>query len=278
VKKIIVLIIFLLGILLFGYYIVVFEPNNLQIERQIITIENLPKTFDGARVVHLTDFHSYWFGSREKRVLEILKELNPCFLFITGDFIDPITKLMTDKELKSVKVFWQKLAEQHQDDRVFAVLGNHDTKRVGKYLEEKGIRVLDNENQKIVLNNQYIYLVGVDDPWTGRDNLIKAMEGVDKDKPKILLAHSPDIINQASKLKVDLVLAGHTHGGQVNIPFVEPFWIPSKYDGKYASGLFKIDQTWLYVNRGVGTSILPIRFNCPPEIALIKLTPDVQPN
>jgi len=267
----IILIISLLGILFFGYYIVIFEPNNIKIERQVITIKNLPRSFDGVKVVQLSDFHSLWFGSREKRVLKILEELEPDFIFITGDFVDPVTKLITDRGLSSVKIFWQKLAQQHKN-QVFAVLGNHDTELVKNYLTASGIRVLDNEHEKIFLGKDYIYLIGVDDPWTGRDDLTRAMEGTEKDGLKILLAHSPDIIDKAAKQKIDLVLVGHTHGGQVNIPVLgRLIQFLSEYGKKYTKGLFEINSTYLYVNRGIGTSVFPIRFNCQPEITLIEL-------
>ena len=261
---------------------VIFEPNNLQIEREVITIQNLPQEFKGAKIVHLTDFHSYWFGPREKRVLEIIEKLNPDFVFITGDFVDLTTKSVTDRNLSSVRVFWQELGERYRD-RVFAVLGNHDydieIKRVGDILGISGIEILSNENKRIFINNEFIYLIGVDDPRTNRDNLEKAMREIQEDRPKILLAHSPDIISEAAGRRIDLVLVGDTQGGQVNIPFLDRFLRYLKplteYGRKYISGLFKIDSTYLYVNRGVGTSMLPIRFNCPPEITLIELTPSI---
>jgi len=266
----IILIIFFAGILAFGYYSVVFEPNNIKVEKRIIAIKNLPQTFYGVKIVQLSDFHSLWFGPREKRVLEILEELEPNFVFITGDFIDPITKTITDRELNSVRIFWQELGRKYQG-RIFAVLGNHDTKKAGQYLEEKGIRVLDNEHEKIFLGKDYIYLIGVDDPWTGRDDLSKAMKVVENDVPKILLAHGPEIIDKAVEKEIDLVLVGHTHGGQINFPVLEKLQPLSEYGRQYTEGLFKISSTNLYVNRGLGTSVIPVRFNCPPEITLIEL-------
>ena len=267
----IILIIFLLGVLLFGYYIVGFEPNNIQIERQVITIKNLPQSFDGIKIVHLSDFHSLWFGSREKKVLKILEQLKPDFVFITGDFVDPITKAITDKKLSSIKIFWERLAKKYKS-RIFGVLGNHDTDMVKNLLERSGITVLDNENKKLSLGNDFIYLIGVDDPFVGLDDLPKAMAGVDKNNPKILLAHAPEIIDKALEQKIDLILVGHTHGGQVNIPVFNRLIQPlSEYGRKYPQGLFKIESTYLYVNRGVGTSFFPMRFNCSPEITLIEL-------
>ena len=284
--KKIVLIIFLIIVLFLSYYMVIFEPHNIQIERHTIMIENLPHSFEGMKIVHLTDFHSYWFGFREKKVLEILEEIEPDFVFLTGDFVDSITKTITDPEFESVEIFWQKLGKRYEN-RIFAVLGNHDPRVIENLLEESGINVLDNENKKIFIDNKFIHLIGVDDPRTGRDDLSKAMKGIQKNRPKILLAHSPDIITEAVEKRIDLVLVGDTHGGQVNIPIINPileYLKPlTKYGRKYTKGLFKIENTpldskhltgytYLYVNRGIGTSVLPIRFNSPPEITLIKLT------
>lgn len=269
---------------------VVFEPYNIKINEQVIPL-NLFQSFDdlspardsqdngegereqisnGVKIVQLSDFHSWWFGSREKRVLEILEELNPDFVFITGDFVDPITKAITDRDLNSVKIFWQKLGEKYEK-RIFGVLGNHDTDIVKNYLKGSGITILDNENKKLFFGNEFIYLIGVDDPWTGRDDLSKAMEGVELEIPKILLAHAAEIIDEAIEQEIDLVLVGHTHGGQVSIPVLGRLIQPlSEYGKKYTSGFFKIDASYMYVNRGVGTSFLPIRFNSPPEITLIE--------
>ena len=263
----VILIIFLLGVLLF----VVFEPSNIQFERQVITIKNLPQSFDGIKIVHLSDFHSLWFGSREKKVLRILEQLKPDFIFITGDFVDLTTKAITDRKLSSIKIFWERLGEKYKN-RIFGVLGNHDTEMVKNLLEKSGIIILDNKNKKLEREKEFIFLIGVNDPWTGRDDLSKAMEGIEENRPKILLAHAAEIIDEAVEQEIDLVLVGHTHGGQVNIPVlgraVQPL---SEYGRKYLQGLFKIESTYLYVNRGVGTSLFPIRFNCPPEITLIEL-------
>lgn len=278
----IILIIFLLGVLFFGYYVMIFEPSNIKIEKQVVAIQNLPQTFDGLKIVQLSDFHSYWFGSRERKVLEMLEEIEPDFVFITGDSVDPITKLITDRDLSSVKIFWQELGKKYQG-RIFGVLGNHDTGMVKNYLEESGIPILDNENRRIWIGQEFIYLIGVDDPWTGRDDLPKAMAETENDIPKILLAHGPEIMARVSRKEIDLILVGHTHGGQVNIPFFGRLIQPlSRYGRKYTRGLFKVDSTpldskhltgytYLYVNRGIGTSIIPARFNCPPEITLIEL-------
>ncbi len=250
-----------------GWYAFLFEPNNIQVERIDIGIENLPDSFTNAKIVHLTDFHSLGFSEREKKVLEIVEQINPDFVFITGDFID-----RTTKDIASCEKFWQKFGSRYQG-RIFGVLGNHDPSSLEKLLESAGIVILNNENRKIFQKEKYIYLVGVNDPDTGRDDLAKAMTGAETNVPKILLAHSPDIIEDLGIGETpDLILAGHTHGGQIKIPFLRPFWVPTQNRGKYASGLFEIGNTYMYVNRGIGTTALPIRFNCSPEISVIELT------
>ena len=275
IKKMFLFLTFLVSLAILGWYCLLSEPNNIQVEKINIEIENLPEMFDGTKIVHLTDFHSYGFNKREKKVLEMVDQLDPDFVFITGDFVDRKTE-----DIDSVQKFWKELGNQYQG-KIFGVLGNHeygnknaDSDSLEELLEKSGIVILDNENQKIFQEDEYIYLVGVDDPDTGNDDLKEAATDTEKDIPKILLAHSPDIINDLNSLKeekIDLILAGHTHGGQIGIPFVRPFWVPTKNRGKYASGLFIFDSVHLYVNRGVGLSVLPIRFNCPPEITVIEL-------
>jgi predicted MPP superfamily phosphohydrolase len=235
------------------------------VEKIDIEIENLHEDFNGTKIVHLTDFHSFGFNEREKRVIEIVREINPDFVFITGDFVDSKTK-----DFDACARFWQELGKQY-DGRIFGVLGNHDLNSLEKLLEQSNIVILNNENKKIFQGSDYIYLIGVNDPDTHRDNLEKAMLSVEDDSFRILLAHSPDIIKDIENKEIDLVLVGHTHGGQVKIPFITPFWIPTENHGKFASGLFEIDNTYMYVNKGIGMTALQIRFNCAPEIAIIEL-------
>ena len=222
IRKMLLSLVFLAFVAFFGWYSFLFEPNNIQIEKINIEMANLPESFEGTKIVHLTDFHSQGFNKREKMVLEMVDQLDPDFVFITGDFVDHTTK-----DIDSVQEFWQELGDQYKG-KIFGVLGNHeyknkeaDSNSLEKLLEESGIVILDNENRKILQDDEYIYLIGVDDPDTGKDDLKKAAIGTEKDIPKILLAHSPDIVNDSEALKeeeIDLILAGHTHGGQVTIP------------------------------------------------------------
>ena len=239
-KALFLFFIFLFSVIILAWYSLIFEPNNIQVEKISIKIENLPESYNNTKIVHLTDFHSYSFGKKEKRVLEILEDIDPDFVFITGDFVDHRTK-----DINSCQEFWSELGDRYHG-RVFSVLGNHEhwidhinANSLKELLEESGIVVLSNENEKIFQGNEYIYLLGVDDPHTGNDDLEKAAIDTKENIPKILLAHSPDIINNLEDLEkeeIDLILAGHTHGGQIVIPFIKPYWTPTKNRGKYASG------------------------------------------
>lgn len=275
IKKLRVFFVLFFIIIVLGWYGFFFEPNNLKVEEIEVKLKNLPSSFEGARIILLSDFHSKNFGKKEKRVLEIVGQLKPDFVFLAGDLVD-----YTTKNLKSCQEFWRSLTERHKN-RIYGVLGNHEHWNPNYYdltrlLNESGIVILDNENKRLALKNDYIHLIGIDDPNSGYHNLEKAFLGVKDGALKILLAHSPEIIHELKDKKADLVLAGHTHGGQIEIPFIRPFWVPTKDHGKYSGGSFIISplnfpRYYLYVTRGVGTGLLPIRFNCPPEITLIKL-------
>ena len=254
-----------------GYQATMIKQQDIKIEREIIKIENLPQGFENLRIAHISDLHSSKFGRREKEILTIIDQIDPDFIFITGDFVS------RKPNIESINFFWQTLGRKYSN-RVFGVWGNHDHwykhfEILKKKLEQSQIKILENENRKleIGLDKEYIYLIGVDDPHTSRDNILKAMQGItNKNIPQILLAHSPDIISKAKEQGIDLVLAGHNHAGQIIFPVIGPLFVPSKYGRKYLKGLFKENSTYLYVNRGIGTSLLPIR-NVPLEIALIRL-------
>lgn len=274
-----VVLIFFLIVIGWSFFI---EPYIIKVERVSFEIKNLPSSFEKIKIVHLSDFHSRNFGKREQKLLKIVDELNPDFIFITGDIVD-----WTTRDFDSCQVFWKELSQNHEG-RVFGVYGNHEHRNprfsiLKNALKESKIEILDNESRKINVNEDFVYLIGVDDPHLGFDDIEKAMKDVEDDAPKILLAHSPEIFRKVKEMDVDphtknsgvgidLVLVGHTHGGQINIPWLVDFIIPLKYDKKYKRGLFKENSTYLYVNRGIGLVILPLRFNSFPEITLIKLT------
>ena len=266
--------IFFILLLLIIWYSFRFEPYNFKVEKIRFYFKNLPLSFDRVTIVQISDLHSKQFGRREKLVLKMINQLNPDYIFITGDIIDSHTKI---EDLDLCRPFWEKLSQSYQD-RIFAIFGNHlhDSRILNvhdfkKTIESCNIPILLNENRKLIRNGEYIYLIGVDDPRTKHHNLKQALQGVEDKRVKILLAHSPEITEDLEEGEVDLILSGHTHGGQVRLPFIRNFWIPTRDHGKYVSGLYQVKSIPLYINRGIGVDVIPIRFNCPPEITLIEL-------
>ncbi len=254
------------------WYCFIFEPYNFKVEKVKIHLENLPRTFENARFVQISDIHSKSFGRKEKTILRFFERIKPDYIFITGDIIDYRTK-----DLEPCRPFWSILGQKYAG-RIFAVFGNHlhqNTKINNhffkKILTQDGISVLLDENKKLQRGEDFIYVIGVDDSQTKHHDLEKARSGIQDGFVKILLAHSSEIIEDFEPGDADLILCGHTHGGQVRLPLIRPYWDMTKYRGRYSCGLFKVKDAYLYVNRGIGTSILPLRFNCSPEITLIEL-------
>jgi len=265
----------ILGVI-FGIWIFTIEPYTIKTTNTSVLLKNLPESFNKIKIAHLTDLHSKNFGYREKKVVEILSKLKPDFVFITGDIIDWKTK-----DFESCLRFWQKLSENFPE-KVFAVYGNHEHKNpefktFQKFFKQSNIKILNNESVKIFGKDNFIELIGVDDPHIGYDNLEKALENTDinNKNARILLAHSPEIFRKVKEIKnannknIDLVLVGHTHGAMMNIPFLWKLYMPLAYDKQYKSGLFYENNIYMYVNRGIGTSFLPIRLNAFPEIAIL---------
>ena len=249
------------------------EPFDIRLEHKTISLKKLPMNFEGLKIIQISDLHSKKFSKKEKRILEIISQQKADFLFITGD----INEARVSK-INSNSKFWEELGKTNFG-RTYAVFGNHlyEDKKIGpialkSILEKSGIKVLDNENIKLEREGEYIWLLGVNDIQTNHHNLPKALQGVDNFSIRILLSHTPEIIDDLKTGDADLILAGHTHGGQVKIPGIRASWIPTKYHGKYARGLFKVKGAYMYVNRGIGNKKLPMRFNSRPEITLIKLT------
>lgn len=243
----------------------VYEPRILiSIENLDVSSELLDESF---RIVQISDIH---LGNVSPvwNTLPVIRKLKPHFIAITGDIFSSAEKLDEGVEL---------VRELSDLATTFIVYGNWDY-WTEVDLKEFEVRIDSNvrEGAKILKNSHMmvdgICFAGVDDPYTGKDQLEKTISDCKGFKGyTILLAHSPQIIGKA-KGKVDLVLSGHTHGGQVTIPGVGPFYVPlPKEYRKYRSGLYKVEGTLLYVNRGIGTSVLPARFACPPEVTLVNL-------
>ena len=252
----------ILILILTGIWSLIVEPNLIMIKK--IYLQN--NELAGLKLVFASDFHIKPYETyRLKRIVKTINSLNPDIILLGGDYVNGHKKgftLSADEiafELKNLKSKYGTVA----------VMGNHDGWQ-GKYeiiktFQKNGITILENTNK----NFDKFTIAGVEDMQTGSPDIKKALYGTGS--AVILLSHTPDIFPQVPQY-VKLTLSGHTHGGQVVFPFIGPLTVPSKYGKKYAYGLKKEEEKILFTSKGLGTSILPIRFNCIPEIVLIEFT------
>lgn len=251
-------------------YFSVWEAYDLRVTEWHVPLPRLPAALNGLRLAHLSDIHlcqSLPYDYLASAV-ELSGQLGATAVLLTGDILSAPPGLLE----QFAEVFSRPKAPRGK----YAVLGNHDfyhhrTESVCDFLAETGWQVLRNQSLPLPGTEEQVWLVGVDDPVTSRDDLPAALEGVPEPVVRVVLTHTPDLIEPAAAAGVDLMLAGHTHGGQVVLPFLGPPVVPSMYGSKYAWGLFDHGGTRMVVSRGVGMIPPRVRFNCPPEIGLLTL-------
>lgn len=235
--------------------------------RITVEITGLPSPFEGLRIAHLSDLHLTRIGKRERRAIAIVNGLTPDLILVTGDFVhgreDLPVAAQFIKELESRRGLWGVLGNREHWQGVSARL-------FADQLEPAGCKLLVNQSDTLILEDETLFIVGVDDPRFGAHDLDQALRDVPGQAKTILLAHSPEIADEAAARGIDLMLAGHTHGGQIAIPGFGPLCVPRGCE-EYVAGTFKVGNMSLHVSRGLGTSLLPIRLFCPPEITEITL-------
>lgn len=251
------------------------EPNRIKVEYVNLTLPRLSPEFSGLRVVQISDIHmGNWMNpERLQHVADMVAEQKPDLLFLTGDFlIGHFFDKNSEVQLQEMVNILLPLAKSFPS---FGVLGNHDhwTKSgaVRAMLKDSGIMELNNSIFTISRGNEHLHLCGVDDVWEKDARLDEVIEKLPDDAAAILLAHEPDFADISAKTgRFDLQVSGHSHGGQVVIPFMGPPVLP--YLGqKYHTGLYQVGNMLQYTNRGVGMAMPPVRFNCPPEITVFTL-------
>lgn len=284
------LIIFILFCLLLAGYSYFIEPNRLEVNRYVVQDEQLK----GVQIVFASDFHVKPYGQKRlDMIVEKINAENPDLVLSVGDYVCGHTRHST----MPIEQIAKTLSKVKTKYGFYTSLGNHDgwydPAEITMNLEENGIKVLANSNVQVNIKGQKLYIAGVEDYDTGNPEIYKALNGVgvdengEYDEPVIMLSHSPDLFPKMPTA-ITLMLAGHTHGGQVRIPFLGPIFTASQYHDKYAKGwkqefggkLQQVDLTkpiklqkdvkTLFVTRGIGVSILPFRFNCVPEINVIE--------
>lgn len=254
-------------------------PNFPRIVRKEILLRRWPERLEGFTIALLSDFHydPYFSVHPLRSSISMVNGLRPDLIALTGDFVtEPFhaNKLNRARAAGAAEPCAQLLRQMQAPYGLWAVLGNHDVvtdpNRVITALRAVGIQVLGNQSVPIEGTGTRFWLAGVDDVLEDRSDLDAALSKVPANEPVLLLAHEPDFADYVAGFPVDLQLSGHSHGGQVRIPFVRPLWLPPLAK-KYIWGLYKIGGLTLYTNPGLGTVGLPVRMNCPPEITLLTL-------
>jgi len=254
-------------------------PNFPRIVRKEILLRRWPERLEGFTIALLSDFHydPYFSVHPLRSSISMVNRLRPDLIALTGDFVtEPFhaNKLNRLRSAVAAEPCAQLLRQMQAPYGLWAVLGNHDVvtdpNRVIDTLRAVGIQVLGNQSVPIEGTGTRFWLAGVDDVLEDRSDLDAALSKVPANEPVLLLAHEPDFADYVAGFPVDLQLSGHSHGGQVRIPFVRPLWLPPLAK-KYIWGLYKIGGLTLYTNPGLGTVGLPVRMNCPPEITLLTL-------
>ncbi len=242
------------------------EANSLSVEKIEIRLKRLPKKLEGFRLIHLSDIHHSPFTSLEhiSRAVKIANSFKPDMFVLTGDYVS--------HESEYIKPVAEVLGKLSSEFGTFACLGNHDhwtdPELVTESFRAENISVLINEGIRFEGRGASFWLAGVDDYMVGKTDLPTALRGAFPDEMKMLLAHNPVIIRQAARYDVDLVFSGHTHGGQVKLREDEKQVFSKR---RLKNGLHRRKDTQIYITRGIGTVVVPIRYQCPPEISLIEL-------
>ena len=242
------------------------NARDVQLKRNVVVSPGLPLAFDRFTILHLSDLHTDTSKRAMDRVIELLPGLKYDICVWTGDYRGR-TAGPYGETLRGLERIRRLIAGE-----VFGVLGNHDSILMVPGLEAMGVKMLLNEATRIVRDGQHINLAGVDDAHYFRvDNIEKAAEHIVPDEYSILLSHTPEIYRQAAHAGFKLMLCGHTHGGQICLPGSVPFMLDADLPRRFGSGAWSYRNMIGYTSVGAGTSIVPVRFNCAPEITLHEL-------
>ena len=255
-------------------YTTLIEPRRLRVRKLAVELPEWPPALADLKVALVSDLHAGAPHVDERRVDQVVAAVNrtrPDLIALLGDYVDPT---VTFGDYVAVEAVAARLAQLEAPLGVFAVLGNHDWEndgeRVVRALREQRIEVLENDTVSVDLAGQVIWLVGLADPNMRAADLATPFSLVPDGAPLLVLSHDPDLFVKMPDRPL-LALAGHTHGGQVNVPLVRDLVTPSRFGDRYAGGLHALGRRVMYVSRGIGTSGHPVRFRATPEVVLLKL-------
>lgn len=278
-------------------YLVIIQKHP-KINKYNISSNKIPLSFDGYKILQISDLHNTMFGNNQLRIMDKIKEYKPDIIVFTGDMID-YRRFFNDIKIENKAIITNRkdipfinLLEQLKDYPVYMVYGNHEaiysdkksSQLLLKFIEDTGAKFINNEAIKVYKNGYYLNLLGVCDPCIIKNRYLKDNEkllveldklknNIEKEKYNILLSHRPELLeNVYSRYNIDIVLSGHTHGGQVRLPFINGLYAP--HQGNYPAydkGLFEFNNTKLIVSAGLGNSSFPLRVFNRPELILITL-------
>ncbi len=242
------------------------NAESILVRHNEVGFKGLPPSFDGFTILHISDMHVDMNEGAMRRLVELVGDLHYDLCVLTGDY--------RGKTFGPFEATLDGIARvrAHLMGTVYGVLGNHDTIQMVPGLEAMGIRMLLNECEAILRGDQPIYLAGIDDAHYFRvDNIEKAGSGIPEGAVSILLSHTPEIYRQAAHAGFNLLLSGHTHGGQICLPGSIPITLDSVLPRRMGAGPWRYRDMLGYTSVGAGSCIVPVRLNCPPEITLHHL-------
>lgn len=276
--QIIIYTISIIGLILFIYACFV-EPYLIHIADIEINIPDLPVELNGLSICHLSDMHIYKYGFLEKLISQKLKSINSDICVVTGDIFH---------SSNGINAFLQLIGNISTTYGIYAIPGNGehisriDLKDAYERLKPAGINLLVNTSDTICINDCKVNIIGVDDPFMGYNKINDAYMNCNNYDFSLLLAHSPDIIAELDDYRPNLILAGHTHGGQIRFPVIGSIWNNCRHVKGVSKGIYDSDRlsknlqkqlndVIMYVNRGLSSRVIRMRFLCKPEITLIKI-------
>ena len=239
------------------------NADRIVVRRNDLKFAALPSLFDGYTILHISDMHVELSEAAMQHLIELVDGMQYDLCVLTGDY-----RGKTFGPFEAALEGVARVRAQLQPP-IYGVLGNHDTIQMVPAMEAMGIRMLLNECEVIARDDQRIYLAGIDDAHFFRvDNIEKAALQIPKDEFSILLSHTPEIYRQAAHANFNLMLSGHTHGGQLCLPGGIPIKLEAVLPRRMGAGAWQYHNMCGYTSVGAGSSVVPVRLNCPPEITL----------
>jgi predicted MPP superfamily phosphohydrolase len=242
------------------------NAQRVTVRQQELKFSALPKSFDGYTILHISDMHVEMSEAAMEHLIKIVHGMSYDLCVLTGDY-----RAKTFGPFDAALLGVEKV-RAYLKPPIFGVLGNHDTVQMVPQLEAMGIRMLINECEVLARGSERIYLAGIDDAHFYRvDNIEKAASQIPSDEFSILLSHTPEIYRQAAHANFNLMLCGHTHGGQLCLPGSIPIKLEAVLPRRMGAGVWEHCDMIGYTSRGAGSSVVPVRLNCPAEITLHRL-------